>query len=265
MVNITFPELAETKVAQLPPASLDTLKKMREDACSSSSFGFKLQSQQRFLRRVLSPDAPTQNLLLVHGTGTGKTCSAIQVAEEYIMRPEFQDKKVLVLANPSIQKNFKDQIFDVTRVSVEDGLLNSKQCTGRRYLDILQRGQKQPLKVSTREQQDILKSKASKIINEFYEFQGYGALANVLKDKTEHTLETWIHATFDNRLIIVDEVHNLRQTSETVVDSKKIFEALKKIVQIANGITLVLLTATPMYDTYEEVFDYFNLFLRVHF
>ena len=261
MVNITFPELAETKVAQLPPAGLDTLKKMREDACSSSSFGFKLQSQQRFLRRVLSPDAPTQNLLLVHGTGTGKTCSAIQVAEEYIMRPEFQDKKVLVLANPSIQKNFKDQIFDVSRVSVEDGLLNSKQCTGRRYLDILQRGQKQPLKVSTREQQDILKSKASKIINEFYEFQGYGALANLLKDKSDHTLETWIHATFDNRLIIVDEVHNLRQTTETVVDAKKIFEALKKIVQIANGITLVLLTATPMYDTYEEIFDYFNLFL----
>ncbi len=72
MVNTSYPELQETKVVELPPASLDTLVKLREDACSSSAFGFKLQPQQRFLRRVLSPDAPTQNLLLVHGTGVGK-------------------------------------------------------------------------------------------------------------------------------------------------------------------------------------------------
>ena len=265
MVNITFPELAETKTEQLPPASLDTLKKLREDSCSSSSFGFKLQSQQRFLRRVLSPDSPTQNLLLVHGTGVGKTCSAIQIAEEYIMRPEFQDKKVLVLANPSIQKNFKDQIFDVSRVSIEDGLLTSKQCTGRRYLDILQRGQRQPLQVSSQEQQDNLKSKASKLINEFYEFVGYGKFANIVDTQklknTPNDVKSWIHATFDNRLLIVDEAHNLRDTTETNVDPKLTSAALKLIIQTANGITLVLLTATPMYDMYEEIFDYFNLFL----
>ena len=266
MVNLLYSEINETKVAELPPASLDTLKQMREDACSSTSFAFKLQPQQRFLRRVLSPDSPTQNLLLVHGTGVGKTCSAIQVAEEYIIRPEFQDKKVLVLANPSIQENFKNQIFDVSRVNVDaDGLLTSKQCTGRRYLDILQRGQRQPLKVSTREQQETLMSRASKIINEFYEFQGYGEFANILeKQKLKNTpndVKAWIHATFDNRLLIVDEAHNLRETTETTVDAKLISSALKQIIQTANGITLVLLTATPMYDRFEEIFDYFNMFL----
>ena len=266
MVNLTYPEIKETKVAELPPASLDTLKQMREEACSSTSFAFKLQPQQRFLRRVLSPDAPTQNILLVHGTGVGKTCSAIQVAEEYILRPEFQDKKVLVLANPSIQENFKSQIFDVSRVNVDaEGLLTSKQCTGRRYLDILQRGQRQPLKVSTREQQENMMSRASKIINEFYDFQGYGEFANILeKQKLRNTpkdVTAWIHATFDNRLLIVDEAHNLRETTETNVDVKLISAALKQIIQVANGITLVLLTATPMYDRFEEIFDYFNMFL----
>ena len=266
MVNLTYPELNETKVPELPPASLDALAKLREDSCSTSAFGFKLQPQQRFLRRVLSPDAPTQNLLLVHGTGVGKTCSAIQVAEEYILRPEFQDKKVLVLANPSIQENFKNQIFDVSRVNVDaEGLLTSKQCTGRRYLDILQRGQKQPLKLSTGEQREALRARASRIIDEFYEFQGYGELANKLEkqklNNTPNELKTWIRATFDNRLLIVDEAHNLRETSETTVDAKFISSALKQIIQTANGITLVLLTATPMYDRFEEVFDYFNLFL----
>jgi hypothetical protein len=47
---------------------------------------------------------------MVHGTGVGKTCTAIQIAEEYIIRPEFQDKRVFVLANPSIQENFKSQM-----------------------------------------------------------------------------------------------------------------------------------------------------------
>ncbi len=266
MVNLSYSEIKETKVSELPPASLDALKQMREDACSSTSFAFKLQPQQRFLRRVLSPDSPTQNLLLVHGTGVGKTCSAIQVAEEYILRPEFQDKKVLVLANPSIQENFKNQIFDISRVNIStDGLLTSKQCTGRRYLDILQRGQRQPLKVSTRDQQETLMLRASKIINEFYDFQGYGEFANILeKQKLKNTtndLKNWIHATFDNRLLIVDEAHNLRETTETNVDAKLVSSALKQIIQTANGITLVLLTATPMYDRFEEIFDYFNLFL----
>jgi type I site-specific restriction endonuclease len=68
---------------------------------------------------------------MVHGTGTGKTCTAIQVAEEYILRPEFQDKKVLVLASAAVQENFRTQVFDVTRVKSEDGLLLSQQCTGR--------------------------------------------------------------------------------------------------------------------------------------
>ena len=213
-------------------------------------YGFTLDGNHRYV--------------LGNFTVTHNTCSAIQIAEEYIMRPEFQDKKVLVLANPSIQKNFKDQIFDVSRVNVEEGLLNSKQCTGRRYLDILQRGQRQPLKVSTREQQENLKSRASKIIDEFYEFQGYGKFANILGDEVlnrTHSVDSWIHATFDNRLIIVDEAHNLRETSETNVDSKFISAALNQVIQTAQGVTLVLLTATPMYDSYEEIFDYFNLFL----
>jgi type I site-specific restriction endonuclease len=111
-VNLTHPELLETASRELPVASLETLKTLRDEMCSSSaSRDFKLQSHQRFLRRVLSPDSSTRSLLMVHGTGTGKTCSAIQIAEEYILRPEFQDQRVLVLAQPAVQENFKNQIF----------------------------------------------------------------------------------------------------------------------------------------------------------
>jgi len=262
MVNTTFTEFKETKSPSLPPAELEIMERMRTEMCSAE---FKIQSSQRFLRRVLSPDSPTRSLLMVHGTGSGKTCTAIQIAEEYIIRPEFQDKKVLVLANPSIQENFKSQIFDISRVNVDpDGLVVSKQCTGRRYLDMVQRSHSEPLRYSDAGSREQVMKQAKKIISEFYEFQGYDSFANVItKQSTSLTtpgFEKWIHETFDNRLMIIDEAHNLRETSETE-SSKLVSIALERVLKTANGITLVLLTATPMYDTYDELVYYFNLFL----
>ena len=268
MVNVSHPELAETKSQPLPTnATLDALKQMRESLCSSSmSKDFKLQSNQRFLRRVMSPESPTRSLLMVHGTGVGKTCTAIQIAEEYIIRPEFQDKRVLVLANPSVQENFKAQIFDISRVSVDaDGLLLSKQCTGRRYLDMIQRSQSESLRYTDKTSQQRVMNLANKIIGEFYEFVGYQTFANMIDRqkliaKTDNDMKKWIHETFDNRLIIIDEAHNLKETTESETN-KLVAIAIEQILKTAEGITLVLLTATPMYDTFDEIVYYINLFL----
>ena len=266
MPNVSHEELAETKAQPLPSnASLEVLRQLRDSMCStSSSKDFKLQSNQRFLRRVLSPDSPTRNLLMVHGTGVGKTCTAIQIAEEYIIRPEFQDKRVFVLANPSIQENFKTQIFDISRVSVdEDGLLMSKQCTGRRYLDMIRMSQSQTLINTDKESQQRVMRLANKIIGEFYEFMGYDRFANELDRQrvlTPYDRERWIRKTFSNRLIIVDEAHNLTDTSETEA-SKLVAIAFEEILRVADGITLVLMTATPMYDSFEEILFYLKLFL----
>jgi superfamily II DNA or RNA helicase len=268
MVNVSHEELAETKSQPLPAsATLDALKQMRESMCSSSmSRDFKLQANQRFLRRVLSPESPTRSLLMVHGTGVGKTCTAIQIAEEYIVRPEFQDKRVLVLANPSVQENFKAQIFDISRVSVDaDGLLLSKQCTGRRYLDMIQRSQSESLRYTDKASQQRVMTLANKIIGEFYEFVGYQTFANMidrqkLVAKTDNDMKKWIHETFDNRLIIIDEAHNLKETTESETN-KLVAIAIEYILKTAEGVTLVLLTATPMYDTFDEIVYYLNLFL----
>jgi superfamily II DNA or RNA helicase len=267
MVNTTYEELAETRAPSLPNPSLEALKNMREEMCSTTaSRDFKLQPSQRFLRRVMSPESTTQSIMLVHGTGSGKTCTAIQIAEEFIVRPEFQDKKVFVLANPAIQENFKSQIFSVSKVSVDpEGLIMSKQCTGRRYLDMLQRSQAEPLRYTDKASQERIMAMAAKLIGEFYEFRGYAEFANIVErqklvSRTDAEMTQWIHDTFDNRLIIVDEAHNLRETTESE-SSKLVAVALEQILKTANGIILVLLTATPMYDKFDELLYYFNLFL----
>jgi len=266
MVNINHPELSETKTPNLPTADLDVLQKLRKEMCSdSSSKDFKLQPQQRFLRRVMSPESPPRNLLMVHGTGTGKTCTAIQIAEEYIIRPEFQNKKVLILANPSVKENFRNEIFNIDKLNVSADDMNlSKQCTGRRYLEIIQRAQAEPLQMIDASSRDRVLRLSNRVIDEFYEFMGYDSFANFInreeESKTSNEFKSWIHETFDDRLLIIDEAHNIRSLSEGTA-SKLSPLAINTIVKTANNLTLVLLTATPMFDDYEEIIYYFNLFL----
>jgi hypothetical protein len=250
----------EVRASELPPASQQNLERLRTENCSGSSKDFRLQSFQLFLRRILSPDSPVRSMLLFHGTGVGKTCTAIQVAEEYIMKPEFQDKKVLVLASAAVQENFKTQVFDVTRVSGDK--MTSQQCTGRRYLDMLERAQTEGLRWENPESREKLNTIVQSMVDDFYDFKPYQGWANTL-DKKKLTLSpsdynAWIHETYDNRLIIVDEAQNLRESDET---NKAVSEALTKLVQTANGLTLVLLSATPMYDSFDEILFFFNLFL----
>ena len=265
MPNLAYPELAELTPTSFPQeASLDALWDLRSKACSSSTGSFTLQSHQRFLRRVLSPDSPTRGVLVVHGTGTGKTCTAIQVAEEYILRPEFQDKKVLVVASAAVQETFRDQLFDMSRVKLNSaGLLESKQCTGRRYLEMLKRIEQDPKNWANPDVRDRLERTADKIISEFYEFTAYASFGNRITEMEaagKAEFEAWVHATFDNRLLIIDEAHNIRPKSD-LSNAKAITAGLETLVKTAKGLILVLLTATPMYESYDEILLYFNLFL----
>jgi hypothetical protein len=266
MINRTYPEIAEISNDALPPASLEALQTLRNNACEGSHGGFKLQSQQRFLRRILSPDSPVRNVLIVHGTGSGKTCSAIQVAEEYILRPEFQDKKVMVVSSRAVEENFRTQIFEINRVNIDvaSGTLESKQCTGRRYLDMLLRIESEPKNWNNPTIRDKLERTADKLIDEFYEFKAYESFGNLINNKIgplkKNIDEKWVHDTFDNRLLIIDEAHNIRESKLEGV-TKGVTEGLEKLVKIANGLVLVFLTATPMFDTFEEIVFYMNLFL----
>lgn len=269
MANVSYPEIAEITTAGLPPASLDALKTLRNDQCTntaSTTGSFKLQTQQKFLRRILSPDSPNRNLLLVHGTGTGKTCTAIQVAEEYILRPEFQDKRVMVVASAAVQGNFRTELFQMKRVTIDEvaGTLESKQCTGRRYLDMLLRIESEPANWNNPRIRDKLERTADRIIDEFYEFMAYESFGNMIEKRlggTERDIDReWVHANFDNRLLIVDEAHNVPEGKDGR-GVKGITRSLENLVKTAEGLVLVFLTATPMFDTYEEIAFYMNLFL----
>ena len=42
-----------------------------------------LLPHQVFLSQFMNPETPYERLLIFHGTGTGKTCAAIRIAEQF--------------------------------------------------------------------------------------------------------------------------------------------------------------------------------------
>jgi hypothetical protein len=97
---------------------------------------FELAPHQSFVRNFLSFQTPYNSLLLYHGLGSGKTCSAISVAEE--MRDYMKHlgivHKIIVVASPNVQDNFRLQLFDEKKLKLVDGLWTIRSCTGNKLL-----------------------------------------------------------------------------------------------------------------------------------
>ena len=84
-------------------------QKQAEILCNTE---FELSPHQHFVKNFLSFDTPYNSLLLYHGLGTGKTCSAIGVCEEMrnYMKQVGLLKKIIVVASPNVQENFRLQL-----------------------------------------------------------------------------------------------------------------------------------------------------------
>lgn len=67
-----------------------------------------------------------------------------------------------------------------------------------------------------------------------------------------------IQSTFNNRLIVIDEVHNIRVTNDNK-DKKNVAIALMKMAKYTENMRLLLLSATPMYNTNKEIVWLTNL------
>ena len=66
-----------------------------------------------------------------------------------------------------------------------------------------------------------------------------------------------IEMLFNNRLIIIDEVHNIRTTLDG--ENKKVATNLLLVAKNSKYLRLLLLSATPMYNSYKEIIFLINL------
>jgi hypothetical protein len=69
--------------------------------------GDKYFPYQKFVRDYMRMEAPYRGILVYHGLGSGKTCTSIATAEALFASAH---KKVIVMANRSLKKNFFNEI-----------------------------------------------------------------------------------------------------------------------------------------------------------
>ena len=237
-------------------------KKQAEVVCNAR---FELMPNQIFVKNFLSNQTPYHSLLLYHSLGSGKTCSAIGVAEEArtLMKQTGITKSIYIIASPNVQDNFRLQLFDETKLKYENGIWNIRSCVGEALLNEIN-----PTYFKNMSKERVI-NQVKSIINEHYVFMGYIQFANFITDSIEtksvgYTKEEKaririkkIRAVFNNRLIVIDEVHNIRITHEN--KNKKTAELLMQVVRYATNLRLVLLSATPMFNSHEEIVWLVNL------
>jgi hypothetical protein len=281
--NVKIAEKKEFNDTQYDGTVHENIKK---HADMLNNADFELQPHQSFVKNFLSSQTPYSSLLLYHGLGTGKTCSAIGVCEE--MRDYLKQmgtvRRILIVASENVQDNFKLQLFDERKLKEVDGVWTMASCLGNKLVKEVNPTNMKGISKET------MVNQINALIKTSYLFLGYGEFANYIirtmgveeddtnkkrtnrdareKGKkqqpkgqkdivlTKRMVRNLQHE-FGNRLIVIDEVHNIRMTDDN--KNKKVAIQLEYLVKCASNIRLLLLSATPMYNSYKEIIWLLNL------
>jgi len=203
------------------------------DACPNSKQIFNKAYFQYFVGQYISKRTPYNNLLLFYTVGTGKTCAAVSIAESILIgHNNFEEPPIIIILPRTLMQNFKDTIYDLHKQNVN-------QCSENiyKFIDISSTTQ------------------LNQLIAKRYNIMTYSGFVNYCEINT-----------IENKTIIIDEAHNLRNPDE--IDDEKDNKQLKKIYEtVENAITngknnrLILMSGTPMFNEASEIKDLLNLFL----
>ena len=233
----------------------EDIKERAEEVIANASF--ELQPHQAFVKNYMSLQTPYNSILLYHGLGTGKTYSAIGVCEEmrrYLKMNGGEFKKIMIIASKNIQDNFRNQLFDETKLAEVNGTWSLP--TGAYLLNEINPAN---IKGLTREQ---VTKQMKNLIDSYYIFMGYIEFANYIHNihkttKDEKKKKQLLKNEFAHRLIVIDEIHNIRMVEDNV--NKKVAENLELLVKNVQFMKLVFLSATPMYNNYREIICLLNI------
>jgi len=234
--------------------NLDDFNNKANELCR----GFDKSPFQYLIAHYLSYRTPYKSLLLYYSVGVGKTCTAITIAEGLLINhSSYDEPKIWIILPGAIEAGFKNQIFDTMKLMDFSTIAN--QCTGDTYVKLAQLSKDIDIKTAEKRIKKIIKSR--------YMFFTYEGFANYIE--INYTSKNKI---VSDKVIIVDEAHNIRSTNINTDDmtddidikakditdeNKRVYSAL--IASLKSGVNnkLILLTATPMYN---EPYDIYNLF-----
>lgn len=201
-------------------------KKTLKQICFPDKYEFQLP--QQFLAQFINPSTPYTGILIYHNIGSGKTCTAINICEQF--RTNY---KILVVLPASLIGNFRTEL--------------RTPCTGEKYLTKSEKAALEKLDPASDKYLDIIK-KSDDRIDKIYDIYSYNKFVDKINKKG---------INFANTLLVIDEVHNM--ISETGTYYKSLYKIIKKA---PSTFRMVLLTATPIVDKPQEIALTMNLLIK---
>jgi len=232
----------------------EEIQKYRDEVCKNK---YKPRPQQAIGSNLMNPNTPVNGLLVMHGTGTGKTCVAIGIAEQFKEQVlKYNTKIYVVVPGPNTRENFKGELLYCTG----DTYLKNKDSQRQLRADEIERENKIGI-YSALQYYKILSYKTfyKKILGEkIVEKKVEGTkIKSTPKKNLEGEIERELVLdrinNMDNTILIIDEAHSLT--------NNEYGEALKKIIKQSQNLKVILLTATPMKNLADDIIDLLN-FIR---
>jgi len=211
---------------------------------------FEKAYYQYLMGQYISTRTPYKSLLIYHSVGVGKTCSAITIAESFLLSHSIYDEpKIWVVMPKALKNSFKEQIFNTLKL--QDFSKIKSQCTGETYVNLAH--------ITQSTSHEKVHQRIKKLINSRYKLFTYDAFASFIEN--EYISKG---LTINDKIIIIDEAHNIRNPTKSDNDSneitdKRIYVNLKNVIASGNNNRIILLSATPMYNEPEDIFDLLSL------
>jgi hypothetical protein len=232
------------------------IKEHRDELCDPAHF--KPHPYQSLLPNFINPDTPYKGLIIMHGLGSGKTFTGINIAERFIRQCQKYRTKIYVLVpGPIIKENWKRSIL---------------KSTGEKYMKYIDKS----LIVGSDEKEKMEKN-AMALILQYYKFMSYKSFyKHVLGErivdkkiddgaKVKNVYRKNEDGEFE-RDVSVDKIHNLNNTLLIVDEAHQITgnaygDAVKYIIEHSMNLKILLMTATPMKNLADDFVELIN-FLR---
>ena len=189
---------------------------------------FKLQPQQKFLPDYLYDNKKTINgLLIYHRIGSGKTCTAINIAERFK-----KSYNIMIILPAALIGNFKDELIS--------------NCPGENiYITESENNKLKEIEHGSTEYKEIM-SKVDERIEKYYTIYSYHKFVNLIQENKIKLKDT---------ILIIDEIQNMISMTGTF------YRTLKNIIEKTDkdSLKVFLLSATPMFDRPSEIALTLNL------
>lgn len=189
---------------------------------------WKHQNPQMFLSKYINPSSPYKGVLVFHNIGSGKTCTAVNIGEQWKHK-----RNIIVVLPASLKGNFRDEL--------------RTPCAYNEYLTEKERKTLSHLHPTSVEYKKIIEQ-SDKRIDKYYKIYSFNKFVDLIDSKK---------IKLTNTLLIIDEIQNM------VSEDGLYYNTLYDFIQDSpDSLRLVLLTATPMFDKPVEIALTMNL-LRI--